>query len=198
MTHEAKDCVERPQKVGAEWTGENIAPDEKIETIVFNYDGKRDRWNGYDAASYADVIYRYEARNEARKKVGDDEDNEDDLKVDEAKVDESKQMDFAKAEKRVRTTGGGSNGTVRNLRIHEDRAKYLFNLDVNSAYYDLKTRSMCEDPLPDMDLNEKFYARDDQNRDSGQALKFKQTNMHALESYVRGSDVCNTSKNVSQ
>nr|GFB37459.1 pre-mRNA-splicing factor SLU7-like [Tanacetum cinerariifolium] len=63
----AKDCVERPQKVRAEWTGENIAPDEKIETIVFNYDGKRDRWNGYDAASYADVIYRYEARNEARK-----------------------------------------------------------------------------------------------------------------------------------
>ena len=42
-----------------------------------------------------------------------------------AKVDESKQMDFAKVEKRVRTTGGGSTGTVRNLRIREDTAKYL-------------------------------------------------------------------------
>lgn len=42
-----------------------------------------------------------------------DSDDEDGLKTDEAKVDESKQMDFARVEKRVRTTGGGSTGTVR-------------------------------------------------------------------------------------
>lgn len=46
---------------------------------------------------------------------------------------------------------------TRNLRIREDTAKYLLNLDVNSAHYDPKTRSMREDPLPDMDPNEKFY-----------------------------------------
>lgn len=45
----------------------------------------------------------------------------------------------------------------RNLRIREDTAKYLLNLDVNSAYYDPKTRSTREDPLPDADPNEKFY-----------------------------------------
>ena len=37
--------------------------------------------------------------------------------------------------------------TVRNLRIREDTAKYLFNLDLNSAYYDPKTRSMRENPF---------------------------------------------------
>lgn len=37
--------------------------------------------------------------------------------------------------------------TVRNLRIREDTAKYLFNLDVNSAYYDPKTRSMRDNPF---------------------------------------------------
>lgn len=36
--------------------------------------------------------------------------------------------------------------TVRNLRIREDTAKYLRNLDVDSAYYDPKTRSMRENP----------------------------------------------------
>lgn len=46
---------------------------------------------------------------------------------------------------------------TRNLRIREDTAKYLLNLDVNSAHYDPKTRSMREDPLPDTDPNEKFY-----------------------------------------
>lgn len=210
MTHNAKACMERPRKLGAKWTGKHIAPDEKIENFELDYDGKRDRWNGFDAAAYIHVIERYEARDEARKKYmkeqqlkkleknnnenkeGDesyDEDLEDPLKVDETKVDESKQMDFAKVEKRVRTTGGGSTGTVRNLRIREDTAKYLLNLDVNSAHYDPKTRSMREDPLPDMDPNEKFYAGDNQNRLSGQALEFKQLNIHAWESFEKGHDI---------
>ncbi|KAK2643649.1 hypothetical protein Ddye_018844 [Dipteronia dyeriana] len=158
------------------------------------------------------VIERYEAREEARRKylkeqqlkkleeknskkngegeVSDvEEDDEDALKVDEAKVDESKQMDFAKVEKRVRTTGGGSTGTVRNLHIREDIAKYLLNLDVNSAYYDPKTRSMHEDPLPYADPNEKFYLGDNQNRMSGQALEFKQLNIRAWEAFEKGQDI---------
>lgn len=131
--------MERPRKVGAMYTNKHIAPDEKVETFELDYDGKRDRWNGYDASSYALVIERYESRDEARRKFlkeqqlkklegknnnqnGEDgvseedeeeAEDEDDLRVDEAKVDESKQMDFAKVEKRVRTTGGGSTGTVR-------------------------------------------------------------------------------------
>nr|KYP74662.1 Pre-mRNA-splicing factor SLU7 [Cajanus cajan] len=152
MTHNSKSCMERPRKIGAKWTNMHIAPDEKIETFELDYDGKRDRWNGYDTATYARV-------------------------------------DFAKVEKRVRTTGGGSTGTVRNLRIREDIAKYLLNLDVNSAYYDPKTRSMREDPLPDADPNEKFYGGDNQYRMSGQALEFKQLNIHAWEAFEKGQDI---------
>lgn len=48
--------------------------------------------------------------------------------------------EFGEVKKRVRTTAGGSTGSVRNLRIREDTAKYLLNLDMNSAYYDPKTR----------------------------------------------------------
>lgn len=214
MTHDAKACMDRPRKTGARWTGKHIAADEIVEEFELDFDGKRDRWNGFDPASYAYVVHRYEAREEARKKhlkeqqlkkleeknktgeeigasdhEGDDDDDDDGLKVDEALVDESKQMDFAKVEKRVRTTGGGSTGTVRNLRIREDTAKYLLNLDVDSAYYDPKTRSMREDPLPDADPNEKFYAGDNQNRLSGQALEFKQLNLHAWEAFDKGQDV---------
>ncbi|KAI4303734.1 hypothetical protein MLD38_039331 [Melastoma candidum] len=212
MTHSSKSCMERPRKIGAKFTNKHIAPDEKIESFELDYDGKRDRWNGYDATSYALVIERYEARDSARrtflkeqqlKKLeeknnlpdgeggpsDEEEDDDDDLRVDEAKVDESKQMDFAKVEKRVRTTGGGSTGTVRNLRIREDTAKYLLNLDVNSAHYDPKTRSMREDPLPDADPNEKFYGGDNQHRNSGQALEFKQLNIHAWEAFDKGQDI---------
>lgn len=209
MTHTSKLCVERPRKVGAQWTSKHIAPDEKIEQFELNFEGKRDRWNGYDATAYARVIDQYGVRDDARRKyqkdeqlkklaegkdgedvVNDDEDGPDDFaEEDEAKVDESKQMDFAKVEKRVRTTGGGSTGSVRNLRIREDTAKYLLNLDTNSAYYDPKTRSMRENPNPEGKNSEHFYLGDNHNRLSGQALEFKQLNIHAWEAYEKGQDV---------
>ena len=37
--------------------------------------------------------------------------------------------------------------TSWNVRVREDTAKYLLNLDVESAFYDPKTRSMRENPF---------------------------------------------------
>jgi hypothetical protein len=53
---------------------------------------------------------------------------------------------------------------VRNLRIREDTAKYLRNLDPDSAYYDPKTRSMRENPLPGTNPEEVAYAGDNYYR----------------------------------
>ncbi|TYH31121.1 hypothetical protein ES288_A01G148200v1 [Gossypium darwinii] len=164
MTHDAKSCIERPRKKLAKWTNMHIAPDEKIETFEQDYDGKCDTWNGYDASTDARVIERYEARVEARRKYLKKQQLKK-LEEKNTKIDESKQMDFAKLAKRVRTTAGGSMGTVRNLCIWEDTAKYLLNLDVNSAYYDPKTRSMHEDPLPDADPNELYGEAFDKGQD---------------------------------
>jgi len=59
-------------------------------------------------------------------------------------------LSFARVEKRVRAGGGaGAGGSVRNLRIREDTAKYLINLDLDSAHYDPKSRSMRQDPRAD-------------------------------------------------
>ncbi|KAG6519028.1 hypothetical protein ZIOFF_022517 [Zingiber officinale] len=138
-THDKKSCMERPRKVGSKWTNMHIVPDEKVESFELDYDGKRDRWNGHEASTYSRVIEQYEAREEARRKflkeqqlkklegknslqngenaASDDDVDEEDLKIDEAKVAESKQTDFAKVENRVRTTGGGSTGTVRTTTL---------------------------------------------------------------------------------
>ena len=61
MTHKAKDCVERPRAKGAKLTGSDIAPDEKVQTVDLDYEGKHDRYNGYDPSQYARVVERYEA-----------------------------------------------------------------------------------------------------------------------------------------
>jgi len=41
MTHKAVDCVERPRKKGAKYTGKDIKADEFVADVVFDYAGKR-------------------------------------------------------------------------------------------------------------------------------------------------------------
>lgn len=173
MTHRRKDCVERPRKRGAKFTNKDIAPDELVQQFEGDYDAKRDRWNGYDPASYKHVVEEYEATEEMRKryreeeidqqtstdmaavkklakkdKEGKVEDDDDFGSSDEDEDDEDKYADAAdqvgqKLDTKTRIT-------VRNLRIREDTAKYLINLDETSAYYDPKTRSMRDAPVRNM------------------------------------------------
>ena len=43
-------------KVGAKFTGTNFAPDEYLNEqnagLTLSFDGKRDRWNGYDPSTH--------------------------------------------------------------------------------------------------------------------------------------------------
>lgn len=141
MTHKKRDCMERPRKVGAWKTGANLAHDEVLPSapLELNFDGKHDRWNGYDASEFKRVVERYEALEELRKeaaataeqkKLADEGDAEGADSAANADVD-----DGFKAES---TIDPRAKVTVRNLRNREDTAKYLRNLDVNSAYYDPK------------------------------------------------------------
>jgi pre-mRNA-processing factor SLU7 len=40
-THTAKDCLERPRKTGAKWTGKDIQADEIIMDFDMSFEGKR-------------------------------------------------------------------------------------------------------------------------------------------------------------
>lgn len=61
MTHKRKDCMERPRKVGAKYSGTNILPDEFIQkNLALSFDGKRDRWSGYDPTEHKTVIEEFQ------------------------------------------------------------------------------------------------------------------------------------------
>ncbi len=169
MTHSRKDCLERPRKKGAKFTNQGIAADELIQNVKGNYDAKRDRWNGYDPAEHKRVMDEYNAMEEERKrlreeevdkqtsaeltavakvnKMKENEDPDDEAfgSSDEEDANEDKYADAADAVGQKLDTK--TRVTVRNLRIREDTAKYLLNLDVDSAHYDPKTRSMREAPV---------------------------------------------------
>ncbi len=78
--------------------------------------------------------------------------------------------------------------TVRNLRIREDTAKYLRNLDPNSAFYDPKTRSMRDDPTPHIPKAEKSYAGDNFIRGGGGTTDMANSQLFAWNAYNHGKD----------
>ncbi|MGH0124690.1 UNVERIFIED_CONTAM: hypothetical protein FKN15_033342 [Acipenser sinensis] len=215
MTHKKKDCLERPRRVGAKFTGTAIAADEHSQLqLSLDYDGKRDRWNGYDAEEHMRIVEEYakvdlakrtlkaqkmqeelasgkltEQAN-SRKQWGDGEHNsqaerehnsEDE---DEDKYADDIDMPGQNFDSKRRIT-------VRNLRIREDIAKYLRNLDPNSAYYDPKTRAMRENPYANTGMNpdEVGYAGDNFVRHSGATITMAQTQLFAWEAYEKGSEV---------
>lgn len=197
MTHKKKDCLERPRRVGAKFTGDDIKPDEHVQPqLSFDYDGKRDRWNGYNVDDFRKTVEEYTKLDMAKQhlkadqlekelaegkkpEVADEPDSED-----EDKYADRIDMPGQKFDTKRRTT-------VRNLRIREDTAKYLYNLDPNSAYYDPKTRSMRQNPFKETDgsRNDVTYAGDNFVRFSGDTQKMAQTQMFAWEAYEKGVDV---------
>lgn len=159
MSHKTRDCLERPRKKGARWTGEDIRPDEYIQEAALDFEGKRDRWAGYDASEYEQVIRAWEEAERERKALNpndkgdesssssspsDSEDAESTPSEEEEEEDdkyaESSDMPGQKVDLKTRMT-------VRNLRLREDTAKYLVDLKADAAQYDPKTRSMRK-PVP--------------------------------------------------
>ncbi|XP_050074175.1 pre-mRNA-splicing factor Slu7 [Anopheles maculipalpis] len=190
MTHKRVDCMERPRKVGAKFSAKQIAHDEFIQpNIVSDYDGKRDRWAGYDPANHREIVEEYlkieQAKRELRaQKLKENPDlaEEQDEEADEDRYVDEVDMPGTKVDSKQRIT-------VRNLRIREDTAKYLRNLDPNSAYYDPKTRSMRDNPTPQLNPEETEFAGENFVRYSGDIQKHAQAQLFAWEAYGKGVDV---------
>jgi pre-mRNA-processing factor SLU7 len=69
MSHKTRDCLERPRKVGAKYTGKDIQPDEIIAPADLNFEAKRDRWNGYDPNEHTELIKEWELVEEKRRSI---------------------------------------------------------------------------------------------------------------------------------
>ncbi|KAJ1557982.1 mRNA splicing protein [Nowakowskiella sp. JEL0078] len=198
LSHITRDCTDRPRSKGAKWTKSDMRPDEVIVDVsLTGYDAKRDRWNGYDPEEYTSILQEGELIEMERKNLREqqikenlaatteninEDDSSGDEKEDEDKYADAADMPGTKLDTKTRTT-------VRNLRIREDTAKYLLNLDVSSAYYDPKTRSMRDNPLPHKDVNELTYAGDNFVRWSGDSVKMNELQSFAWQAAERGKEV---------
>lgn len=181
MTHTAKTCLERPRRRGAKLTGKAIRPDEAVGAVDLDFEGKRDRWNGYDEASFNQVHRRFAKLEEARKAVKAERLDKELSKPTESERIDSDDEDHDDEGAVLQQTGEAAKMSVRNLRIREDTAKYLYNLDLDSAYYDPKSRSMRADPRPKVDPVSKDYTGDNFIRYSGDVSRLAEMELHSLK-----------------
>lgn len=188
MTHKKKDCLERPRKIGAKFTNAQIAHDEFVQPdIKPDFDGKRDRWAGYDPANHREIVEEYQKIEEAKRelkaeKLKEDPNASSSEEEDEDKYADGVDMPGTKVDSKQRIT-------VRNLRIREDTAKYLRNLDPNSAFYDPKTRSMRENPNPSKAPEDLEFAGENFVRYSGDTRSHATAQLFAWEAHGKGVDV---------
>jgi pre-mRNA-processing factor SLU7 len=121
--------------------------------------------------------------------------------------DDDSDDEFAQKDEKIFTSRlarqGGVGGaqmkvTARNLRIREDTAKYLRNLDSNSAYYDPKSRSMRDNPNPEVPPEELQFAGDNFARVSGDAVELASTQLFAWDAAEKGVSELHPQANPSQ
>lgn len=188
MTHKKKDCLERPRKVGAKFSNALIGFDEFVQPdLKPDFDGKRDRWAGYDPANHREIVEEYQKIEEAKRelkaeKLKEDPNASSSEEEDEDKYADGVDMPGTKVDSKQRIT-------VRNLRIREDTAKYLRNLDPNSAFYDPKTRSMRENPNPAKNPEDQDFAGENFQRYSGDTQRHATAQLFAWEAHGKGVDV---------
>lgn len=201
MTHNAKNCLERPRKRGAKLTGRDIQADEVVGDVNLDFEGKRDRWNGYEEEKEYQLVHQRYAKIEAerkalkaekldrelrdgskkRPKAGDDNGS--------ASLSDSDSEDGDAKASVMQQQAHGSKMSVRNLRIREDTAKYLYNLKLDSAYYDPKSRSMRADPTPGLNPDDKDFAGDNFVRFTGDVAKLAQMELHTIRGASLGQNL---------
>ena len=147
-----------------------------MEDVRLGWDAKRDRWNGYEASEYQEVVEEYNALEDLKRQAAgntDGAENGDDTAADEEGAKYGEETDM----------GRHQPTSTRNLRLREDTAKYLLNLDLESAKYDPKTRSMMD---TETSTNE-IIAEDGFQKASGDAAEFERAQKYAWETQERGA-----------
>ncbi|GAB67445.1 step II splicing factor, partial [Plasmodium cynomolgi strain B] len=135
---------------------------------------------------------------EANDQSGSDSENEEDDAglEDDADLEDDAPKAASGANDPQKSNAKGSEkhrNVARNLRIREDTAKYLYNLSLNSAFYDPKSRSMREDPFATTRKNlpedSNHYKGENYYNNTDEAIESKKLEIFAWETYKRGENV---------
>lgn len=170
LDHQKKECVERPRKITAKMMGSSGQSIQTVDTLLSEqrkgFDAKRDRWNDYDPDHFSNVVETFKMKDEIQKQFelemrmkrrqAEKEKEQLQTVVEEEKesfsLDELLSSSESSEEEEVNLEDVPgqkldlkSRMTVRNLRLREDTAKYLYDLSEDSHQtYNPKSRSIIK------------------------------------------------------
>lgn len=177
MTHKVKDCLQRPRAKGARWTGRDIQADEVVQEVQLGWDAKRDRWNGFDPKEYSTIVDEYNEIEELRRQM-----------LAQKAAETGEELDAGDKYAEESDMSRHQPTSTRQLRMREDTAKYLLNLDLDSAKYDPKTRSMVDAGATTGDKAAEKFAEEGFLRASGDAAEFEKAQKYAWEAQENTGD----------
>lgn len=186
--YQAADVERQKQRVEAMDAKFHTAPDEQTEKLNGKKGGKKKKKKKL-AEGAAPASGSESSDSDTDSDSDSDSDYESDDGDDEKEEFLEREGGAANQMAEIRSFGTQRKSTVRNLRIREDTAKYLRNLDPNSAYYDPKTRSMRDNPNPMAAPEDLPYAGDNFVRITGDAVKLAKTQLFAWEAYEKGQEI---------
>jgi len=128
-----------------------------------------------------DALSSSSSSEESEDEHGDEDDEDEDVRLHEV------------ADPALGGTGlgiAGAKHTAGSLRQRENTAKYLFNLDPDSAFYEPGTRSMRENPNPGSATGTGAYRGDAELLEEGsEVTQLARTQIAAWEAFNRGQEV---------
>ncbi|KAK8790913.1 hypothetical protein WA158_005544 [Blastocystis sp. Blastoise] len=203
MTHTEKDCFYPKRKRGAWLTNEDIMPDEVIQKeIDYDYDGKRDRWNGYiyvdiysaDTNEIVDDFAKtlQTADLERKKRKIEDLDNQFMTEPDDDQKRFSSDLTKQPAKRDSMVDKQYENGTV----LPESTANKLLALTgdpLNATSQSLhpKSRAMRANPFEGTNKkpDEINFMGENYLRSTGDVKEFAKTQIFAWEAHTRGENI---------
>lgn len=156
------------------------------------YAAKRDRWNGYNPNQYKTEVEESwrtieDAKEQNKQEIAAEKLKKREIKASEKQTDEAGEVEISSDDSSSENSDIDNGNTdqfvnrdpkvriaVKNLRQREDVAKYLRNLDPDSAYYNGKSRTMKDNPNPDLPDNMQTFKGDNWVKFTGDAPKIIQ------------------------
>lgn len=149
-SHQARDCLERPRQRGAVFTNKvtqnTSGKDNSKIKDAKTFEEKRDRWAEYDPNEFVDHAKNFsEEELERRKKKSNELEKRHVMEPEK----DANRFPSGNPTTNPPAVGGAPTDqttvtTLKSMRLREDTAKYLNNLEENELWFDPKTRILID------------------------------------------------------
>ncbi|CCD22506.1 mRNA splicing protein SLU7 NDAI_0A03490 [Naumovozyma dairenensis CBS 421] len=198
--HLRKDCLERPKKlkkteVKGNYNHQQITSTNGVlptEAKIRNeeqmdWDAKKDRWFGYTGKEYNELLENWETKKKNNTQEPTDKENEDDMWDTDEEI-ELMQLGLYKDSMGHLKKDDENNSNLKHrtaVRLREDRAAYLNDINSGEIKYDPKSRIYKNEEIGLVDEKSKMFRR----YLTGEGLELNQLNrfskQHAREAGIR-------------